>query len=432
MGIFEDRHEIMTGYCSEEHPAPGFIADQCSTVHVHYKLYHAPLWEDIPEWKGYGAEYVDHPVNFSLITPDGKWVGFYNENVDPNQEKTAKLIARINQKDADTWLWLWDKWKKYWEAATFEWCFTPAVPLGQMDAMDRLVANPDAGVDPLWGFMSPYQLWRDLFESEMMILMGMRNSQASGFGVDVYGLGFTALLTIFCWSMVGCVKGGTHNAAHATQRVITENGGEVFYRSPVKKILIENGRARGIRLEDGTEIEAKKAVLSGVDPYQLVYGLVGPEYFDPKDAKRVKNLEMDFSAATWYTWALHEGPKYKAGEWDDDVKWSGYATLASTIDSYMKEHYQRRQFKLPKPEDFQLIVCDHSIVDPSRVPEGKRSILTEQYIIPAWCMNDSEWKAFEKQHAKDLLKKVQEYAPNMTWDNVIGYSANTAYSWSKQ
>ena len=34
VGIFEERHELGTGWASEESPAPGFIAQHCSTFHA--------------------------------------------------------------------------------------------------------------------------------------------------------------------------------------------------------------------------------------------------------------------------------------------------------------------------------------------------------------------------------------------------------------
>jgi phytoene dehydrogenase-like protein len=35
--------------------------------------------------------------------------------------------------------------------------------------------------------------------------------------------------------------------------------------------------------------------------------------------------------------------------------------------------------------------------------------------------------AFKKQYAEDALRHWQQHAPNMTWDNVIGYSCTTPW-----
>ena len=102
--------------------------------------------------------------------------------------------------------------------------------------------------------------------------------------------------------------GGTHTIAHAAQRVILNNGGKTFVHKPVAKVIIENGRAKGIRLEDGSEIEAKRAVVTEVSPHQFVFDLVGKEYFSPKVVKRIENLGDTFINITWYTWLTHCSP----------------------------------------------------------------------------------------------------------------------------
>ena len=48
-------------------------------------------------------------------------------------------------------------------------------------------------------------------------------------------------------------------------------GAKSYVDHEVDKIIVENGKAKGIRLADGTEIEAKKFVVTNVDPRQLTF-----------------------------------------------------------------------------------------------------------------------------------------------------------------
>ncbi|MDO8637021.1 MAG: hypothetical protein Q7R34_12465, partial [Dehalococcoidia bacterium] len=433
MGIFEERHELGGGWCAEEAPAPGFIAHQCSHAHVSYKNYHKPVWEDFPEWKEYGAKYLDHKVTIGTIfKDDDDWCGIYTRDTDPDQKKTHELWSHFSKKDADTWMQLYEKIQKYWEPALLEWVFNPAVPLGKPDALDRLMANPDAGIDPLWAQMSPIQVLKDVFENEGVQASLCRPIQSGGIDPTGGGQGLLCMLALALWLDGGTVKGGNHQLAHATQRVILENGGKVFTRSPVKKVLIENGRARGIQLEDGTEIEAKQAVLTGVDPYQLVFELVGPEHFDPVDVRRVKNLETDYVTISWYTWALHERPKFKAEAFNPDCKYLAWGSMGTkSLAAVAEESYRRRQFKWPDPDNLQLAFGGHSVIDPTYAPEGKHVILTEVFVLPAWYYSEKEWKEIEKRHANEMLQYFQHFAPNMTWDNVIGYLPVTPFYTSR-
>ncbi|MDP3947496.1 MAG: hypothetical protein Q8Q41_02285, partial [bacterium] len=199
------------------------------------------------------------------------------------------------------------------------------------------------------------------------------------------------------------------------------------------KILIENGIAKGVRLADGTEIEAKKLVLSNVDPSQLCLELIGREHLSHKIVRRIENLERDWVTITWYTWALHEGPKYRAENFHPDLGNAGWVHLGTkNLEDLLEEAYLRRLRIMPDPEKLNIFASNTSLVDPSASPPGKATVLTEQWVIPAWAMAEEEWKRFERQHAEDLIRVWQRYAPNMTWDNVIGYIPITPFFTARQ
>jgi len=76
-----------------------------------------------------------------------------------------------------------------------------------------------------------------------------------------------------------------------------------------------------------------------------------------------------------------------------------------------------------------LVVCSHpaSGGDLSRVPEGKWSILTEDFVLGADKRTEKEWREYHKHHAEFVIDTMHKVAPNMTWDNVIGYSPQSPF-----
>jgi len=50
----------------------------------------------------------------------------------------------------------------------------------------------------------------------------------------------------------------------------------------VKNAIIENGTATGIRLADGSEIAARKLVVSTLSPRQLIFDLIGEQHCDAR------------------------------------------------------------------------------------------------------------------------------------------------------
>ena len=71
----------------------------------------------------------------------------------------------------------------------------------------------------------------------------------------------------------GHVIGGMGAITQALAASARAHGAEIRVSAPVAKILSRNGRARGVALEDGTEIESK-LVLSNADPKRTFLGLL--------------------------------------------------------------------------------------------------------------------------------------------------------------
>ena len=75
----------------------------------------------------------------------------------------------------------------------------------------------------------------------------------------------------------GLVRGGTGAISEAIASAAREAGAELRTESPTAKIIVENGQARGVVLENGEEIRAEM-VSSSVDPRLTFMKFVGPEH----------------------------------------------------------------------------------------------------------------------------------------------------------
>src|SRR6185436_8147923 len=86
------------------------------------------------------------------------------------------------------------------------------------------------------------------------------------------------------------VKGGMGSLSEALCRSIADKGGEVRVKSPVRRILIEGGRAVGVELRGGQCLTAR-AVLSNLDKPATFFGLVGREHLDAATIAKIDGVE---------------------------------------------------------------------------------------------------------------------------------------------
>lgn len=94
-------------------------------------------------------------------------------------------------------------------------------------------------------------------------------------------------------------RGGGAALPRAFLRALRRAGGDIKVRAEVSKILIEGGRAIGVRLADGTEIRAK-AVLSNADPEITLRRLVGEEHLSTFEKIRLARTRWSVSAISLF------------------------------------------------------------------------------------------------------------------------------------
>jgi phytoene desaturase len=89
------------------------------------------------------------------------------------------------------------------------------------------------------------------------------------------------------------VEGGSLRFAQAMERRYKALGGALTYGADVQEILVENGRAVGVRLSDGSRHRADY-VVSAADGYSTIFKMLGGRYVDAEIRERYE------------TWALFD------------------------------------------------------------------------------------------------------------------------------
>ncbi len=92
------------------------------------------------------------------------------------------------------------------------------------------------------------------------------------------------LLMALAWhhqKQAGYAVGGSLEFAQAIERRYLDLGGEINYKSPVDKILVENDEAVGVRLIDGTEHRGD-TVISAADGRTTIFDMLEGKYINDK------------------------------------------------------------------------------------------------------------------------------------------------------
>lgn len=158
------------------------------------------------------------------------------------------------------------------------------------------------------------------------------------------------------------VRGGSGEAVAAFRALIEEKGGEIRCGADVDRILVDNGRVRGVALAGGEEV-ACASVLASVAPGQMQGRLL-----------RDVNLPEDRAAAAAFRhgrgnfqlhYALDRHPDWLSPGLDDVA----LIHLADGIDSVSKSANEAERGMLPAVPT--ICVGQPHRLDPSRCPEGK-------------------------------------------------------------
>lgn len=189
-------------------------------------------------------------------------------------------------------------------------------------------------------------------------------------------------------------KGSFQNFANALVKAIRRDGGEVLLKTPVRRIVVEEGRACGVLLENGQKIAAS-VVISNADATQTIEELVGAQHFPASYAKRFQKMEASLSAFVVYLATdlpLHEGPygheTFFYQDFDHDQNYA--QTCAGKI----------AWFSATIP----------TLVDPSLAPVGEHLMILTT--LMAYDIGRS-WREAKGEYQETLLDQAEKYFPGL-------------------
>jgi phytoene dehydrogenase-like protein len=204
----------------------------------------------------------------------------------------------------------------------------------------------------------------------------------------------------------GLTRGGTGAISNAIASAAREAGVEIRTEAPIAKILVREGRARGVVLANGDEIEAD-VVSSSVDPRITFMRMLGEEHLPPEFVEGVSRYKFRGSSGK-VNMALEGLPNFTClpGE---GHHLRGAISISPGID-YMERAYDDAKYGRFSRNPYIDIVIP-SLTDPSIAPPGKHVMSCFVQYAP-YHLAESNWDAQREAFGDTVVNTIAQYAPN--------------------
>jgi phytoene dehydrogenase-like protein len=235
----------------------------------------------------------------------------------------------------------------------------------------------------------------------------------TGLGPDAAGSGFMTQVIGVAVQEGGMPipRGGGARLVDALVRLIEDHGGSCESGRDVERIVVREGRAAGVRIVDGEEVAASKAVIANVTPTQL-YGRLVEGHEELARRFRYGRSEMQIH------FALSEPPRW---EGDERLAQTAIVHLTPGLDGVSRAVNEAERGLLPA--EATVVVGQPLTMDPSRAPGGAGLLWIQLQELP-WRVKgdaageldtgDGTWtQELRERYADRIQARIARHVPNL-------------------
>jgi phytoene dehydrogenase-like protein len=214
----------------------------------------------------------------------------------------------------------------------------------------------------------------------------------------------------------GFVKGGMGSVTQALAAFAISRGVQIRTEAPVTGVKLRDGRATGVMLTNGEEIDGT-IVVSGVDPKLTFLKLVGERHLPPDFAGAIKAIRIE-GVSMKINLALDGLPNFKCAP--------GIAVgphhkttihICPSVD-YMEKAYDESKYGCPSTSPM-LEMTIPTTYDSTLAPARKHVMNIFLQYAPYSLSGDvaPDWHALKESYADRVMDLIEEYAPG--FKNVV-------------
>jgi phytoene dehydrogenase-like protein len=206
----------------------------------------------------------------------------------------------------------------------------------------------------------------------------------------------------------GWVHGGMGAVSEALAGAARAAGAEVRASAPVRRVVVSNGEAHGVELEDGTIVHADR-VVSNAHPITTYLDLVGEAQL-PDDVVRDVKRYRTRSGSVKVNLALGELPRPAA--WDGAIPGdphTGILAISPSIE-YLERAWDDAKYGRRSAEPYIEVVFP-TVFEPGVAPEDKHVALCFTQFGPFDI--EGGWDAHRDAYGHNVIATLARSSPNM-------------------
>ncbi|HYL14252.1 MAG TPA: NAD(P)/FAD-dependent oxidoreductase [Terriglobales bacterium] len=206
----------------------------------------------------------------------------------------------------------------------------------------------------------------------------------------------------------GFARGGTGAISESIAEAAKEAGAEIRTKAPTSKIIMKNGKAKGVVLQNGDEIYAD-IVSSSVDPRHTFIEFMEPGQLPDEFVEEVRRYKFRGSSGK-VNLALDALPDFKCLKGPGEHL-RGAISISPSVD-YMERAYDDAKYGNFSRRPYVDIVIP-SLTDPSVAPPGKHVMSCFVQYAPYKLHPGSNWDEQREAFGNNVIDTISEYAPNL-------------------
>jgi phytoene dehydrogenase-like protein len=400
----------MVGGCvvTRELTLPGFKHDPAGAIHMMIQANPMLHQDELGLKSKYGLKYVSPDVPGAIVFSDDSALVIYKDI-----HRMYESIKQFSKKDADSYIKFCEYLKKNMAPVGVGMFAAPP----RFGAMMSFLDSSEEGREYIKIILASVQdIADEWFESPHMRAAFGRWASEEMIGPREKGTGlYVSGWPLFhTWGLTMPV-GGSGALSEALASCIRDNGGTIKLNSPVTRVIVENGTAKGIVLKNGDQIMAKKAVVSNVNVKQLFLQMLSENESPAGFADKVRKLKASSFAPLVQAIALNEAPNFKAG---GDVNLAPFVEISPFTEELLRLY---DDYSYGVPNAGMPIMGIQTRCDPTRAPAGKHTLYL--YHFEPYHLRDggaAAWDSIKMEMADRVLETARRHCTNLDDKNILG------------